>query len=235
MTSLVADFGRALAQMLDPKFRRVFALSILLTLALLGLFYLLWTFGVAAIPDLSFSLFGNDFDFLNAAVAWLAYGAGVFLMAILMFPVASMFIGLFLEEIVAAVEARHYPHLPPVPRMGWGEMVWDGVLFTLTLIAVNVAALAVYLISGPLAPVVFLAVNGYLLGRQYFELVAARRIGFAEARKLRKRHGLRVFAGGTMMAAPLSIPLVSLAVPVLGVATFTHQYHRLAGTAARPA
>lgn len=38
-----------------------------------------------------------------------------------------------------------------------------------------------------------------------------------------------------MMAAPLSIPLVSLAVPVLGVATFTHQYHRLAGTAARPA
>ena len=30
------------------------------------------------------------------------------------------------------------------------------------------------------------------------------------------------------MAAPLSIPLVNLAVPVLGVATFTHIFHRLA-------
>ena len=29
------------------------------------------------------------------------------------------------------------------------------------------------------------------------------------------------------MAAPLSIPLVNLLVPVLGVATFTHLFHRL--------
>ena len=33
---------------------------------------------------------------------------------------------------------------------------------------------------------------------------------------------------GTLMAAPLSIPLVNLLVPVLGVATFTHLFHRLA-------
>jgi hypothetical protein len=30
------------------------------------------------------------------------------------------------------------------------------------------------------------------------------------------------------MAAPLSIPVVNLLVPVLGVATFTHIFHRLA-------
>ena len=30
-----------------------------------------------------------------------------------------------------------------------------------------------YLVSGPLAPLIFYAVNGYLLGREYFELVAA--------------------------------------------------------------
>ena len=112
-------------------------------------------------------------------------------------------------------------------------MIWDGVLFTLTLIAVNLVGLAVYLISGPLAPFVFLAVNGYLLGRQYFELVAARRIGFAEARALRKRHLARVWTGGVLMAAPLSIPLISLAIPVLGVATFTHQYHRVTGAVPR--
>jgi CysZ protein len=30
------------------------------------------------------------------------------------------------------------------------------------------------------------------------------------------------------MAAPLSVPIVNLVIPVLGVATFTHIYHRLA-------
>jgi CysZ protein len=32
------------------------------------------------------------------------------------------------------------------------------------------------------------------------------------------------------MAVPLSIPLINLLIPVLGAATFTHLYHRLAGT-----
>jgi uncharacterized protein involved in cysteine biosynthesis len=30
------------------------------------------------------------------------------------------------------------------------------------------------------------------------------------------------------MAAPLSVPLVNLVIPVLGVATFTHLFHRMA-------
>lgn len=30
------------------------------------------------------------------------------------------------------------------------------------------------------------------------------------------------------MAAPLSVPLVNLVIPVLGVATFTHLYHKIA-------
>jgi hypothetical protein len=33
---------------------------------------------------------------------------------------------------------------------------------------------------------------------------------------------------GTAMAVPLSLPLVNLMVPIIGVAVFTHQFHRLA-------
>ena len=32
------------------------------------------------------------------------------------------------------------------------------------------------------------------------------------------------------MAAPLSVPILNLVVPVLGVATFTHMFHRLSGS-----
>ena len=30
------------------------------------------------------------------------------------------------------------------------------------------------------------------------------------------------------MAVPLSVPVVNLVVPILGVAVFTHQFHRMA-------
>ena len=69
--------------------------------------------------------------------------------------------------------------------------------------------------------------NGYLLGREYFMLVASRRLGRDGARAMRKAYSLRIWAAGVLMAAPLSIPLINLAIPVLGVATFTHMFHRL--------
>ncbi|MDW4551099.1 hypothetical protein R5H32_17185 [Defluviimonas sp. D31] len=43
----------------------------------------------------------------------------------------------------------------------------------------------------------------------------------------RKRHSGRLWVAGMMMAAPLSLPLVNLVVPVLGPATVTHLFHRL--------
>ena len=40
----------------------------------------------------------------------------------------------------------------------------------------------------PLAPFVFWIVNGFLLGREYFQLVAMRRVDRADAAALRRRH-----------------------------------------------
>ncbi len=34
---------------------------------------------------------------------------------------------------------------------------------------------------------------------------------------------------GCLMAVPLSVPLVNLLIPILGAASFTHMFHRLAG------
>ena len=83
-------------------------------------------------------------------------------------------------------------------------------------------------VAPPLAPVVFVLVNGFLLGREYFQLVAMRRLGPEGARALARRHFWRLWLGGTLMAAPLTVPLLNLVIPILGVAVFTHQYHRLA-------
>jgi len=92
---------------------------------------------------------------------------------------------------------------------------------------VNLVALAIYLGVAPLAPLVFWIVNGFLLGREYFQLVALRRVDRAEAAALRRKHFATIWLTGTAMAVPLSIPLVNLIVPIAGVAIFTHQFHRV--------
>ena len=102
----------------------------------------------------------------------------------------------------------------------------------------NLAALVVYLAIPPLAPFAFWAVNGFLLGREYFQLVALRRVDAPEAEALWRRHFWRIWVAGTAIAVPLSIPLLSLVVPMLGVAVFVHQFQRVAPgmkkTARRP-
>jgi uncharacterized protein involved in cysteine biosynthesis len=69
--------------------------------------------------------------------------------------------------------------------------------------------------------------NGFLLGREYFQIAAMRREGREGAKALRKRHIGTIWLAGCLMALPLSIPVVNLLIPVLGAATFTHLYHRL--------
>lgn len=219
----------ALGQALDPAFRGVLLRGVGLAFLLLLAFYLGLVFGLGwLLPDTVALPWIGQVRFLDD----LAIGAALIGMTVasvfLMIPVASAFTGLFLEEVAAAVEARHYPSLPPAPGAGLGESLWDGLRFLALLIAVNLVALVIYFAATVLAPVVFWLVNGFLLGREYFQLVAMRRLGQAGATRLRRRHGLTIWFAGTLMAIPLTIPVMNLIVPVLGVAAFTHIYHALA-------
>ena len=38
---------------------------------------------------------------------------------------------------------------------------------------------------------------------------------------------LTIWVAGILMALPLTIPVMNLIVPILGVATYTHIFHRL--------
>lgn len=103
----------------------------------------------------------------------------------------------------------------------------DSLKFFGLLIVVNLLAIVIYLLSTVLAPVIFWIVNGILLGREYFQLVAMRRLGRKGANALRKKHRPTIWLAGFLMAVPLSMPLVNLFIPVLGVAVFTHIFHKL--------
>lgn len=225
---IFSSFFKALGQMGDPRFRRVMLLGVLLALALLAGVYalFLWLIESMAPGSVEIPLVGP----VGGIDTLLGWGSLLLMLALsifLMVPVASAFSGLFLEDIADAVEDLHYPGLPPVQPMRLADTLVDSLNFLGLLIAVNVVGLFLFLFAGPLMPVLFWALNGWLLGREYFTLVAMRRLGREGAKALRSRNTARIWLAGILMAAPLSIPLINLVIPVLGVATFTHLFHRL--------
>jgi uncharacterized protein involved in cysteine biosynthesis len=222
-------FLQALGQLGDRRFRRVVGLGVLLALALLFAMYVLflqaiwWLSPETVVLPVIGPVSGVE-TFLGWASLFLMIGLSVFLMV----PVASAFAGFFLEDVTDAVEDRHYPNLPPATPLTLGEGLRQSVNFLGVVIAVNLGALFLYPFVGPGIPLVFWAINGFLLGREYFSLVALRRLPPHEVKAMRRRNRWTLWIAGTLMAAPLSVPILNLVIPVLGVATFTHLYHRLA-------
>jgi uncharacterized protein involved in cysteine biosynthesis len=226
---IFSAFFRALGQLGDRRFRRVVFLGILLALALLFGVYVLFLQVIWWLsPDTIDLPVIGPITGLHTILGWTSVFFMLGLSVFLMVPVASAFTGFFLEDVADAVEDRHYPGLPPAMPVTLAEGLRQSVNFLGLVIAVNVGALFLYPLVGPGIPVLFWAVNGYLLGREYFSLVALRRLPANEVKAMRRRNRWTLWAAGTLMAAPLSVPVLNLAIPVLGVATFTHLYHQLA-------
>lgn len=226
---ILSDFLKALGQLGDRRFRRVLALGLALTVALLVAVYAAFlAFLQAFTPETVDIPLVGPVGGIDTLLSWGSLLFMIGLSIFLMVPVAALFTGLFLDEVAQAVEDRHYPHLPPVPRLPLWDALVDSLNFFGVLIAVNAVAIVLAAFAGPFVPVVFWALNGFLLGREYFTLAAMRRVGRQGAKALRARHPLTIWLAGVLMAAPLSVPLVNLVIPILGAATFTHLFHRLA-------
>ena len=114
-----------------------------------------------------------------------------------------------------------------------------GVLaFIAISLALNILALPLYLLLLFLPPFnlfVFYLLNGYLLGREYFEIVAVRRLDMATAKLLRRTYRGRVFMTGVVIALLLTVPLVNLITPIVATAFMLHVFEGLRRRETAPA
>ncbi|WP_224826584.1 EI24 domain-containing protein [Cognatishimia sp. MH4019] len=226
---------KALSQLGDPRFRNVLlkgiGLAIVTLFAISAVF--LWVVGWI-VPD-SFTLpWIGTITWIDNVLSWTAVPVVILMSAFLMVPVASAMTGIFLDDVAQAVEDTHYPGLGPARKMPIGEIIGDTLRFLGVIVGANLIALLFYLFLTPFAPLIFWGLNGFLLGREYFQMVAIRRLPKADADRMRKANLGRIWLTGGLMAIPLSIPIVNVLVPVLGAAAFTHLFHSLpASTSAR--
>ena len=187
----------------------------------LGVFAALWIASGAAIRYTA--LF--DLGWLETIADGLGWALVLVLTWVLFPGVVSAVVALFLDRIAESVEARHYPDLGPAPGRTLGEEVVAALRFLGVMVGLNLVLLPTMLM-GPVYAVLYYCVNGYLLGREYFEMVAARRTDMAGALRLRKAHGGRLFLTGVAVAFLLTIPVVNLLTPVIATAAMVHLFER---------
>lgn len=172
----------------------------------------------------------RDLPVIGAVAAWGA-GLGAVVVATLLFPgVVTGFVGLFLEDVAAAVEARHYPHLPPPRDIPLSEALGTSLRLTAFTVVLNIVLLPLYLVLffiPPLNLVIYYAVNGRLLGREYFEAVCLRRLGADDARAFAQTHKGMLWMTGVMLAFLLTVPFLNMIAPVIGAAAVVHVFQKL--------
>ena len=215
----------AMARIFTPAFRGVFYKSLGLTLLFLVLAWLalrglltgfLFPWIEAFLPSLP------DWTSWFGVLAGVAASLGIAVaLAFLIAPVTALIAGLFLDDAAAVVEREDYPGDPPGTPVPLLRGIVLSVKFLGVVLLANLGALLLLLVPG-INIAAFFIVNGYLLGREFFEFAAMRFRSEADAKALRRGHAGTVFFAGLLIAAFLAVPLLNLLTPLFAAALMVH-------------
>lgn len=223
MIAAVRALALGTADLFRPRIFAVLATGVALTL---GLFVVLqalafWALRAWAPEAIALPWIGRLS--IGEALSWGSLALFPLMSLFLAAPVAAGFAGLFSEQVSDRVEAAHSY------RRGRGLGFLDGLGESLVVLGavvlVGIAVLVLTPFVGPLAPVLFYGANGWLLGREFFNMVARRHLPAEGADALRRDRGGAVMALGVGIALLLTVPLVNIVVPVLAAAAYTHLFH----------
>lgn len=231
---MLTHFFKAAGQLSDPRMRGVLWQGIAGALAVfVALWAVVWwllanvdpasIWGIATIVE----WMGDSFDW----IAGIAFFAAMLVATFMLFPaVVTMVFGLFLDRVAGIVEERHYPGLAAPRAQPLLETLVGTVKFAAIVVLLNLLFLPLYvlLIFLPGANLLlYYLLNGYLIGREFFELAAFRRMEPAEAHRLRRAWRGKVMTAGVLMTFLMTIPVANLLAPVLGAAFMVHVFHDL--------
>src|ERR1700692_1068878 len=220
---------KALSQILSPPMRSILWRSIGLALVLIvvlaiGLQRLLSWFAASG-EGWAEAMLGPGFHTPLDILSWvisIAAGFGVVFGAVFLMPaITSLVASVFVDEVADHVEREHYPAERPGTALPFGLAMTEGVKTALLTLPVYLIALPFVFVAGA-GFIAFFIATAWLLGGEYFELAAMRFRPPGEAKAMRKENAATVFTAGLVIAAFISIPIVNLAAPLLGIALMVH-------------
>jgi uncharacterized protein involved in cysteine biosynthesis len=235
---MIEAFTKSLGQLTDRAVLKILAKSALVTgLFFLALFFVFW-WVIDGITDLlmqgAASIFGSNAQLIpyeSAADTILAIALGLLASWLWFRAIAAALIPVFGDDVVVAVEARHYPHaLVRAHQISFGHSLMLGLKSLGRTLGINLLMLPLYIalaFTGVGLPILLVAVNAVLIGRDFEDMMMARHgEGFG-------LHGndARLYPAGTrfmlglVTAIILTIPLVNFLAMIIGTAMATHLAH----------
>ncbi len=215
----------SIAQLGDKRIIGVFAKSMLITLILCVGLGALFAQGLI-------SLFGRYGERLMGdsavvqAIAWIM----AFALSMLAFrAVAVPVTGFFGDQVVAAIEDKYYlPVAGTAKPARFATSLRLGLASLGRVLVVNLLALPVYIFliftaTGPL--ILFMILNGVMLGRDLAEMVVVRHLEPAQTRQWLRNHRLDYAVLGLIVTGLFLIPFVNLLAPLIGAAAAAHLFH----------
>ena len=150
-------------------------------------------------------------------------GASTLGLTWLLFPLMIPLLGAFLSDAVASRLEREEYGVTDTPSLPLWPQVRGALWFMFTSVLWNVLAL-IFLIFPPLWLVVYYVLNGWLLGRDFFETVAVRHLLPEDATALRWRLKGQILSVGMGLVLLSQLPVVNLCVPFVAVAVMVHVF-----------
>jgi len=219
---MLSAAGQAFSDVFTPPFGAVLFKCMAFTIGLL----ILLIIGI----EWTFSHFVQWPAWIEQSIEWLG-GLGLVVGSIFLIPpVTSLVAGLYLDDIALLVERGHYPADPPGEPLPTLQAIGVGLRFFAAVLAVSLISLFLLLIPG-LNLIAYYLGNGYLLGREYFELAAMRHLPPAEVKRLRQANQLTVVLSGLIIAGIASVPILNLITPLFATGFMVRVYKSLAGGA----
>jgi len=218
---MFASIGRALSVIFDPALFGVVAKALLLTILLFVVLLVGIEYALHFLPTLGSPGVNRVLEIL----------APVFLLTaffVLGGPVAALFGSLYLDRIAEAVEKRWYASDPQAQGVSTRTGIGAGLRLAALVLVADVVLLPADVVAPGFGEIATIVVNGFLLGREYFELAALRHISLKAADALRKRNGASVFGAGLILSLLTFVPVVNLFAPLFGAALMVHLYKRMA-------
>jgi len=217
MGTILSAYFRGFGQLSDPKTRAVVLKSIVGSIfVFIGLYIALYVIlKITAFVTIGWleSLFDVVAQFGVMALTWF------------LFPAVVTAVGSFmLEDVVEAVEHRHYPDKQIAHGLTLVESLIPALKFLGVTVGYNLLILPLFIVPPlwPIIPFIYLTLNGYLISREYFELVAFRRISTADAKAMHARWKTPLCFAGIGFAFMLTVPILNLIAPVVATAAMVH-------------
>ena len=221
---MISSFMKTFRQVNDPKILRALGLATAFTL--LSIFLAVSVGAVLMDSLLDFfsstlqSWFGKGESWFRGFAQFLG-GSLIIIISYFFFAgIHGAFVGIFIDDILDAVHQKHYPQAPwQKPPTMTKSLLFSGRILLLTF-ALNLLASPLLILGWfilPLGLSLQIILNGYLLGKEYGQLVEFRIPKDQPASPVPK-----YFVNGMIASCIWVIPVLNLLAPILLAGSVLH-------------